>query len=67
MAKNYAKQTGKSLSDIVENYLMSLTSKEKKEEEISPRIMKLVGAVKLPKDFDYKKELSKAIAKKHKL
>ena len=67
MAKNYAKQTGKSLSDIVENYLMSLTSKEKKEEEISPRIMNLVGAVKLPKDFDYKKELGKAIAKKHKL
>jgi hypothetical protein len=67
MAKNYAKQTGKSLSDIVENYLMSLTSKEKKEEGISPRIMNLVGAVKLPKDFDYKKELGKAIAKKHKL
>lgn len=67
MAKNYAKQTGKSLSDIVENYLMSLTSKEKKEGEISPRIMKLVGAVKQPKDFDYKKELGKAIAKKHKL
>lgn len=67
MAKSYAKQTGKSLSDIVENYLMSLTSKEKKEEEISPRIMNLVGAVKLPKDFDYKKELGKAIAKKHKL
>ncbi|MFY8184789.1 MAG: DUF6364 family protein [Bacteroidia bacterium] len=67
MAKDYAKQTGKSLSDIVENYLMSLTSKEKKEEEISPRIMKLVGAVKQPKDFDYKKELGKAIAKKHKL
>lgn len=66
MAKSYAKQTGKSLSDIVENYLMSLTSKEKKEEEISPRIMNLVGAVKLPKDFDYKKELGKAIAKKYK-
>lgn len=66
MAKKYAKQTEKSLSDIVENYLISLTSKEKKKEEISPRIMNLVGAVKLPKDFDYKKELGKAIAKKYK-
>ena len=28
IAKKYAKQNGKSLSDIVENYLMSLSSKE---------------------------------------
>ena len=65
-AKKYAKQKGKSLSDIVENYLMSLTSKENKEERISPRILKLMGAIELPVNFDYKKELTKALAKKYK-
>ncbi len=66
IAKKYAKQKGKSLSDLVENYLMSLTSKENKEESISPRILKLMGAVKLPDNFDYKKELTKGLAKKYK-
>ncbi len=66
IAKKYAKQKGKSLSDIVENYLMSLTSKENKEEHISPRILKLMGAIELPVNFDYKKELTKALAKKYK-
>ncbi len=63
IAKLYAKQKGKSLSDIVENYLMSLTSKENKEENISPNILKLMGAIELPDNFDYKKELTKGLAK----
>lgn len=67
IAKKYAKQKGKSLSHLVENYLMSLTSKENKEENISPKILKLMGAIKLPEDFDYKKELTKGLAKKYKL
>jgi len=66
IAKKYAKQKGKSLSDLVENYLMSLTSKENKEESISPRILKLMGAIELPSNFDYKKELTKGLAKKYK-
>jgi len=65
-AKKYAKEKGKSLSDIVENYLMSLTSKEIKEEKISPKILKLMGVIKLPNSFDYKKELTKGLAKKYK-
>jgi hypothetical protein len=67
IAKKYAKQKGKSLSGIVENYLMSLTSKQNKEEIISPRILKLMGAIVLPEDFDYKKELTKDLSKKYKL
>lgn len=66
VAKKYAKKKGKSLSDIVENYLMSLTSKENKDENISPRILKLMGVIKLPDNFDYKKELTKGLAKKYK-
>ncbi len=63
-AKIYAKKSGKSLSNIVENYLQSISSKEEKE-EISPKIQKLMGSVKLPKNFDYKKELAGAISKKY--
>ena len=66
IAKKYAKRKGKSLSDIVENYLMSLTSKDNKEETISPRILKLMGVIRLSKDFDYKKELAKGLSKKYK-
>lgn len=65
-AKKYAKNKGKSLSDIVENYLKTLTTKESKEETIAPRILKLMGSIELPEDFDYKKELTKGLAKKYK-
>jgi hypothetical protein len=65
IAKKYAKQNGKSLSDIVENYLMSLSSKGNTEENISPNILKLMGSIKLPDNFDYKKELTKGLAKKY--
>lgn len=64
-AKKYALKKGRSLSDIVENYLKSISSKQNTEDEISPKVLKLLGSIKLPKDFDYKKELGNALAKKH--
>ena len=66
LAKKYAKQNGKSLSDIVENYLLSLSSKGNTEENISPSILKLMGSIELPDNYDYKKELTKGLAKKYK-
>ena len=65
-AKKYAQKNGKSLSDIVENYLKSITSKEKNEDAISPEVLQLMGVIKLPKNFDYKTELGNALAKKYK-
>ncbi|MGL4598211.1 MAG: DUF6364 family protein [Bacteroidia bacterium] len=65
-AKKYAKNKGKSLSDIVENYFMSLTAKESKDEEISPQVLKLMGTIELPEDFDYKKQLAKGLSQKYK-
>lgn len=65
-AKKYAKKKGKSLSKIVENYLMTLTAKESKEETISPRILKLMGVIELHEDFVYKKALTGGLAKKYK-
>jgi len=64
-AKRYAQKNGKSLSHLVENYLKSITTKETKEEVISPKVLKLMGVINLPKDFDYKAELGNALAKKY--
>ncbi len=64
-AKKYALKKGRSLSNIVENYLKSISSKQNTEDEISPKVLKLLGSIKLPKKFDYKKELGNALAKKN--
>ncbi len=37
---------------------------ENKKHIISPKVMKLIGTFKLPKDFNYKTELTEAISKK---
>jgi len=65
-AKKYARLKGKSLSDIVENYLKSISTQELTKEELSPKVARLKGVIKLPQDFDYKKEIGNAIAKKYK-
>jgi hypothetical protein len=64
-AKKYAKRKNTSVSDIVENYLKSITVKEDKTPGISPRVLKLMGSIRLPDDFDYKKELGNVLAKKY--
>jgi len=65
-AKVYAKKTGRSLSDLVENYLKLLTKNTPIEQsEYSPRVKSLLGSVSLPADFDYKKDLSDALTKKY--
>jgi len=65
-AKVYARTKGRSLSDLVENYLKLLTRNSAvKEHDYSPRVKSLLGSVKLPADFDYKKELADSLAKKY--
>ena len=65
-AKKYAKKRGRSLSDIVENYLKVLTKdKDDSEIEITPLVKSLSGVFKVPKDFDYKEELSKGLSEKY--
>jgi hypothetical protein len=64
-AKKYAKGKGESLSGLVENYLKSISTRESGAGGISPRVQKMMGRVKLPKGFDYKKELGNALARKH--
>ncbi len=69
-AKKYAKKQGKSLSLVVEGYLKAITQDEavKDPEEltgISPEVQELVGMIKAPKDFDYKKVLEEALWEKY--
>jgi predicted transcriptional regulator len=64
-AKLYARQTGRSLSDLIETYLETLTDGQMEEQQISPKLKKLVGVVKLPPDFDEEKELRAYFESKH--
>lgn len=63
-AKSYAKNSGRSLSELVEQYLDTITQ-ESSNQKVSPKLKKLIGAVKLPKDFDEKQELQLYLEKKH--
>ena len=40
-AKSYAKKTGRSLSELVENYFKSLTEKSEIPDDIHPKVKKL--------------------------
>lgn len=63
-AKSYAKKTNRSLSELIENYLETITS-ESDEQNISPKLKKIVGSVKLPANFNEEKELREYSEKKH--
>ncbi len=64
-AKLYAKDKGRSLSELIENYLKVVLDENPKEIKLSPSISKLKGSIKLPENFDYKKELSERLAEKY--
>lgn len=65
-AKIYAKSKGRSLSDIIENYLKTLTSEENIDNsDLSPLVKSMKGAFKMPEDFDYKKDLTDALSEKY--
>ena len=66
-AKLFAKESGKSLSALVESYfnLLTRTRESKETEVLTERVNFLHGCVSVPKDFDYKSELEKAIQEKY--
>jgi hypothetical protein len=67
IAKKYAKEKGQSLSEMVENYFKFVTVKriKTKEKELSPKVRKLRGILKVNKDFDYKEILTEELSKKY--
>jgi len=64
-AKSYAQEKGRSLSELIENYLIALSSGDKNLEELSPRVKRLMGSIKLDDDFNYKKSLEEQLAKRY--
>lgn len=67
VAKKYAKEKGQSLSDLVENYFKLVTNTRGivNEEELSYKVKKLRGIIKVNDGFDYKKELTEELSKKY--
>lgn len=63
-AKSYAKNNNVSLSKLIENYLLSLTKKNKEKSKVSPLVESLTGVISLESD-DYKKEYSDYLSKKY--
>ena len=65
-AKKYASENGRSLSEMVENYFKLLVREKKVPSlEISNRVKRLQGIVKVDSTFDYKKKLEEEITKRH--
>lgn len=65
-AKKYANNKGRSLSDIIENYLKVITKEDDTgKTELTPIVKSLKGSFKAPVSFDYKKELSKRLTEKY--
>lgn len=67
VAKEYAKEKGQSLSEMVENYFKFVTGNRKKikEKPLSPKVRKLRGIIKVDDNFDYKQILTEELAKKY--
>jgi formiminotetrahydrofolate cyclodeaminase len=62
-AKSYAKHTGRSLSELVGKYLETIALDEKPGTSL--KLKGIVGAVKLPENFDEEKELREYFENKH--
>jgi hypothetical protein len=76
-AQAYARQQGQELNDLVAKLLQETvrpaasasktptTAVEQSIQGLSPRIQRLYGSLKVPADFDYKKELEDGLAEKY--
>lgn len=64
-AKKYAKKSDRSLSDLIENYLIAITDNKESLKTKSAVVRSLKGTFTAPTDFDYKKELTKSLSEKY--
>ena len=54
-AKIFARNSGRSLSGVIEEYLDVIT-RDANQEHLSPKLKQLLGSVKLPEGFNDKEE-----------
>lgn len=65
-AKSYANAHNQSLSSMVESYLRALTaSAQRGPKKHAPQVARLKGSVQLPEDFNDKRAMAEALAKKY--
>lgn len=66
-AKEYAKEKGQNLSEMVENYFKFITVRKPKVEEkqLSPQVHKLRGIIKITEEINYKKILTEELSKEY--
>jgi hypothetical protein len=64
-SKKYAATQNRSLSDLVESYLRSLTQNSGTSSLVTDKVKRLQGSIKAPSGFDYKKILQEEILRKH--
>ena len=65
-SKSICEKQGRSLSDIIENYLkVVVTENAEVERDIAPIAKSLKGSFKKPSDFDYKKQLTTRLTEKY--
>ena len=67
IAKEYAKDKGQSLSEMVENYFKVLTSGRAviNEKQLSPKVRKFRGIIKIENNLNYKEILTEELSKKY--
>jgi hypothetical protein len=64
-AKNYAKQRKTSLSKMIENYLDVVSKPESEEIMVTPLVKSLSGVIRLPDNYDYKKDYAEFLTQKY--
>jgi hypothetical protein len=66
-AKIYAKDTKRSISKLVEEYLSSISEKNVKNNNrpLGPITQELVGIISIDKNIDYKELLAEALMEKY--
>ena len=64
-AKSYAQNRKTSLSKMIESFLDLVTKNEPDDIEITPLVKSLSGVIKVPEDFDYKRERTDYLIKKY--
>ena len=67
ITKEFARQKGQSLSELVENYfkLLTINSQNIKHAELSAKVKSLKGILKVEDNFNYKQILEEEIVKRH--
>ncbi len=64
-AKKYAEKRNTSLSKMIESYLDSVTREDSSGIEITPLVENLSGVIKLPADYDHRKDYTDYLDQKY--